>query len=318
MLARAEYQDAFARYLFSGRMAPEFQGALQVDSDIGGGYMVPSQFSTELIQAVDNLVFMRRLARVIPLTQASSLGVPSLDTDVSDCVWTPELAAPSVDTALAFGGRELTPHQLAKEVDISKPLLRNVPSMEGLVRERLAYKSGVAQENAYLNGSGSKQPLGVFTASAHGINTDRDVSTGNLATAIKFDGLKACQYALKSQYWNNAQWITSRAGALQLDTEKDGEGNYVIQPDVRGGGPIDRLLGFPMNISEYCPATFTTGLYVGILGDFSKYWIAESLQMSVQVLLELLARTNQIGFILRQEIDGMPVLAEAFARVKLA
>ena len=39
--------------------------------------------------------------------------------------------------------------------------------------------------------------------------------------------------------------------------------------------------------------------------------------MMIQRLNELYARTNQVGFIGRLETDGMPVLGEAFARVKL-
>jgi len=70
-------------------------------------------------------------------------------------------------------------------------------------------------------------------------------------------------------------------------------------------------------MSEYAPNTFTTGLYVGILGDFSNYWIADAVDMQVQVLKELYAETNQTGYIGRLDTDGMPVLAEAFARVKL-
>jgi hypothetical protein len=37
----------------------------------------------------------------------------------------------------------------------------------------------------------------------------------------------------------------------------------------------------------------------------------------VQKLVELYAETNEDGFIGRMESDGMPVLAEAFARLKL-
>jgi HK97 family phage major capsid protein len=40
--------------------------------------------------------------------------------------------------------------------------------------------------------------------------------------------------------------------------------------------------------------------------------------MTVQRLVELYAETNETGFIGRAEVDGAPVLAEAFARVKLA
>ena len=89
------------------------------------------------------------------------------------------------------------------------------------------------------------------------------------------------------------------------------------QGSIVGGAP-DRLLGFPALISEYAPNTFTTGLYVGILGAFQNYWIAEALGVQIQRLDELYAETNQVGFIMRSEIDGMPVLEEAFARVTLA
>ena len=66
------------------------------------------------------------------------------------------------------------------------------------------------------------------------------------------------------------------------------------------------------------PNTFTDGLYGGMIADFKNYWIAESLSLEIQRLVELYAETNQVGFIGRQELDGMPVLAEAFVRIKCA
>ena len=70
----------------------------------------------------------------------------------------------------------------------------------------------------------------------------------------------------------------------------------------------DTILEMPFEESEYVPNTFTTGNYVGILGDWSFYWIADALNMNVQVLTELYAETNQNGYIARKETDGMPVL----------
>jgi HK97 family phage major capsid protein len=70
-------------------------------------------------------------------------------------------------------------------------------------------------------------------------------------------------------------------------------------------------------LSEYAPNTFTSGKYVGILGDFRFYWIADALDMQIQRLVELYAETNQVGLIGRLETDGMPVLSEAFTRVTL-
>jgi HK97 family phage major capsid protein len=98
---------------------------------------------------------------------------------------------------------------------------------------------------------------------------------------------------------------------------KDGAGQYIWQLGLASGKP-DTILGVPYFESEYAPSAFTAGKYIEIVGDFSNYWIVDALSMAIQRLVELYAATNQVGFIGRQELDGMPVLEEAFARVTLA
>jgi HK97 family phage major capsid protein len=322
--ATEDYRKAFQNYLKTGVKRGLVVGedresrALQMDLDESGGYtVVPEVFARELIKAVDNMVFMRQYARVETMANAASLGVPSLDADPADPIWTSELGIGDEDSTMDFGKRELSPHPLAKYIKVSRKLLRTSAfDIEGLVRDRLAYKFAVVEENAFLNGSGAGQPLGVFTASDDGIGTGQDVSTGNTDTSITFDGLKEAKYTLKPNYWKSARWIFHRDGVKQISKLKDGEGQYIWQPAVIAGDP-DRILSMPTHMSEYAPNTFTSGNYVGILGDFSKYWIVDALDMELQRLVELYAATNQIGFIGRKETDGMPVLAEAFVRVTL-
>lgn len=293
--------------------------AFQADNDPEGGYLVrPEQFVARLIQAVDNAVFIRQLATVMQVTEASSLGVPSLDTDAEDADWTVELGTGNEEDTIRFGKRALTPHPLAKRVKLSRELLRlGVLDPEGIVLGRIAYKFGITQEKAFLTGTGDRQPLGVYVASNDGISTGRDVSTGNTATAMTFDGLQEAKFTLKAQYWPRARWNFHRDGVKQISKIKDGDGRYMWEPSVRAGQP-DILFSFPVDVSEYTPSTFTTGQYVGMLADFSHYWIADSMGMTMQRLVELYAETNQIGFIARLQTDGMPVLEEAFVRVKLA
>lgn len=167
-----------------------------------------------------------------------------------------------------------------------------------------------------MTGSGANQPLGVFTASADGISTGRDVSTDNTSTAFTADGLKNAKYTLKAGYWPRARWLFHRDAVKMLSKLKDSTNNYIWQNSVQMGQP-DMLEGIPVFTSEYAPNTFTTGLYVGILGDFSYYHIVDALDFGIQRLVELYAASNQTGFIGRLESDGMPVLEEAFVRVKL-
>ena len=317
--------DGFRGYLRNGpegasrdpAATQEFR-ALSAGVDTQGGYLVvPQRFVDDLIKEIDDLVFVRQWATIQLVEGADSLGAPSLDSDPEDAEWTGELSTGSDDDEMKFGKRELHPHPVTKRIKISNQLLRrsNRPA-ETLVRERLAYKLSITMEKAYLLGHGANQPLGVFTASDDGISTARDVSTDHTATAITFDGLQNAKFALKAGYRRTARWLFHRDAVKQVSKIKDGESRYIWQESHREGEP-DRLLGIPYFESEFVPNTFTTGQYVGILGDFTYYWIADDRQEQIQRLVELYAESNQIGFILRAAGDAMPVLETAFARVKL-
>lgn len=292
--------------------------AYSAGSDTEGGFLVmPEEFIAEVLQGVDNDVFVRQFGRVIQLPKAESLGVPTLDTDVSDADWTVELATGSLDEAMRLGKRELTPHPLAKRTKMSRKLMRAaVINPEQLVLDRIRYKFAVTQEKGFLTGNGAQQPLGVFTASANGISTGRDVVTGS-ATDFTADGIINAAYTLKPQYWTKARWLMHREALRNIRKLKDASGNYLWASGI-STRTEPTIMDMPFTISEYAPNTFSNGNYAALLGDFSYYWIVEALDMQMQVLTELYAETNQIGYIGRCELDGAPVLEEAFVRLKFS
>jgi HK97 family phage major capsid protein len=319
--ATAEYRAMYNKFLTFGKshlMSSLERRALQADDDVGGGYLAaPQQMSSELLKAVDDLTFVRRRGRVERITGGGSLGVVSLDTDPSFFSWNSEIGTPTEDSSMAFGKRALTTQPATGLIKISETLVRkSVISIDAIIRDRFAVLFAENEETAFMTGVGANEPLGVFTANAAGITTGRDVSTGNTTGSMTFDGLIEAKYFLKPQYWGRAAWAFHRDGVKQLMKLKDGEGQYLWQQSVQVGQP-DRVLGFPMEVSEFVPNTFTTGLYVGILADWSFYWILEGLPLAIKVLSELYAETNQIGYIARLELDAMPMLEEAFVRVKL-
>lgn len=301
-----------------GEDVAEFRALSQGVSTEGGYLVAPEQFVASLIEAVDDAVVIRGLATIYQLQGAHSMGVPTRDADVSDADWTTELQTGSEDSSLAFGKREMRPHPLAKRIKVSRTLMQNgALPIETIVRDRMAYKFGVSLEKAYLTGDGDRKPLGLFTASADGIPTSRDVATGNTATEVKADNLIETFYSLKVQYQSRAQWLMHRDAVKRVAKLKDGDGQYLWRMSLRDGEP-DTILGRPVIQSEFAPNTFTTGQYVGLFGDFTHYWIVDSMQVQMQRLQELYAETNQVGFIARYEGDGAPTLSEAFARMALA
>lgn len=313
---------AARKFIFAGQnsLGPSERAALQVDVTASGGTLVmPEEFLARVIMGLDERLYIRQVATVFTVSNADSLGVPTLDADPADSDWTTELGTGSEDSTMATGKRNLTPHPLAKRLKVSKTLLRKAPSSEQLVRDRLTFKFAVTEEKGFLTGNGSDQPLGLFTASASGISTGRDVSTDNTTTNLTADGLINTKFSLASQYLANAsslRWLFHRTAVRNIRKLKDGNGQYLWTAGL--AGTPDTILEVPYFMSEFAPSTFTSQLYVGLIGDFSWYWIAECLRFELQRLDELYAESNQVGFIGRMEVDGMPVLEEAFARVQLA
>ncbi len=316
-----EYRAAFNKWLLRGSqvLTPQELRDLSADSDVDGGYLVaPQTMVGELLKNLDDTVYVRSKARKFTLIKAKSLGVIKRTAKMSTWARGGEITPPTKDTSLAFGKRELHPQYMSGLALVSRDLLRNstLPP-DQLVREEMAINAGEVQEAEFMTGSGAAgAALGVFTASADGISTGRDFSTGNAATAIGADGLFEAKYGLKESYRRAAEWMFSRTAVKQIAKLKDGNGQYLWEPSLKAG-EADRILGLPYVESEYVPNTFTSGLYVGILANWQYYWIADALDMEMQVLKELYALSNQDGFVARLKMDAAPQLEEAFARVKL-
>lgn len=318
---RRGYRDSFRRFLASGESAlneTEY-AALRSSDDSQGGYLVASeQFAAGLLKTVDDLLYIRQWATIHTVRQSKSLGIRTRHAKLDSFAWGNELEAPTADTALKFGKKSLSPHPLTGEIKVSRDLMMMaVMNPEQIVQDEMGRDAAEVMEDAYLLGSGASQPLGLFVASDDGIPTSRDVSTDNTSSAITADNLKNCLWGLKMQYRQNARWLFHRDAMKMISKLKHGDGHYMLQVGLAQDGGFDRLLGRPVAESERVPNTFTTGLYVGLLGDFRYYEIADGMDMEVQRLDELHARTNQVGFIGRLKTDGLPTLSEAFVRVKL-
>lgn len=319
-LASKEYREAYREYLKIGKVTPSLEKrALEAGKDASGGYLVvPEAFIADLIKDLADSVFVRPLAKVISMPRAASIGIPELKTKIGDVTWTSELKVGDEDTSMDFSKRTMVPHPLARYIKVSKELLRVAAiDPEAEVRSGLAEKFAKVEENGFILGTGVDQPLGFMVASAAGISTGRDESTGATSTAITADHLWNCVYKLHKQYRQGAIWAFHRDALKMIRKLKTGEGDYIWKTGIADGSPAT-ICGFPYEESEYMPNTFTTTKYVGILGNFKYYWIVDALDMDIQVLTELYAMTNQNAYVGRKATDGAPVLEDAFVRVKLA
>lgn len=316
-----EYQKALRKYFRFGasELTTDERKALAAGEGPAGGYLVQDTYWNGLIVKAQEMSAMRRIANVLPPVPSGSVIAPAEDSVFSDAEWTTELATGSEDTVDPFAQRKLQPHPLAKRVKVSNTLLR-VPTfdVESYTRDRLGYKFGVTQENAFINGSGAQQPRGL-------LNTPSlPVWTTAASNTVDADDIINWVYSLPAAYAASPKCriLSNRAFIRKVRQLKNGLGDYVWQPGLQMGTP-NRILDVQYEVSD----RFDDGLdtsdewednaKIAVIGDFSYYWIVDALQMSVQRLVELYAETNQTGFIGRMESDGQAVLAEAFYALKV-
>jgi len=313
------YHDAWMNYITTGDRS---MTAIQSDNSERAGYLLASeQFAAGILKEVDDLLFIRRYARIHTVREAGSLGIRKRTARLSTWGWGQELEAPTADSALKYGKKVLHPHYAHGLVKVSEDLLRRSADIESEVQYEMGRDAGELLEDAYLTGNGNLRPLGVFTADNDGISTSRDVVTGS-TTNFTFDGLINAKYTLKSQYRNGGgvRWMMHRDGISKVAKLKDSDNQPLFRVGAGrmqdGGNPEDMLLGFPVDESERSPNTFTNGNYVAMLCNWRYYEIADALDMTMKRLVELYAENNQVGFLAHLKTDGMPTLEEAFVRLK--
>lgn len=322
--ATPDYRDSFESYLAQGGsgISRAMRGALQIDLETGGGYVVISdRFIDKVIQVAKDLLPLLNMVELIPAIRGENLGAVSVDSTVGAfSMAAGELTGSEDDDNIKFGRRELSPHDVRrKTIKVSNAMLR-MPGridIEQFVAAEVAYLYTSLKEDKIINGSGAGEPLGLMVASSQGISTSRDVSTDNTATAVTPDNAIEVQDTLKPAYGLAAQWLFHRNYLTRLRKKKDGNGQYLWQPGLQLGQP-SLFLGKPYQTSEFFPNTFTANQYVGIYGAFKNYWFAHVVNFIMQRLIEKYAEAGQTGLLFDQmAIDGQPVKEEAFVRVQM-
>lgn len=314
-------RDVFRRFLRGDINLPQADMEFRAQSvgvyTAGGALVTPVEMLQTLVKAIDDAVFIRGLATKFTVTASEALGVPTIESDPADADWTSELATGS-ETQVGFGGRELKPQPIAKLIKISNKLLRMVPNIDQIVMERVAYKFAVTQEKAFISGDGIGKPLGVLTASDQGIPTSRDIDSAS-SSAFTWDKIYDLEASMKQGYRTRMVWLTHRAHLNSIRKLKSAsDGRYMLDINTANNGGIVQMLNRPLYLSEHFNSATTVGTYGLLVGDFSFYYIADALGMTTQVLKELYAASNSTGIIGRMECDAMPVLGEAFGRIKFA
>lgn len=303
------YKKNFWNAMRRKQMTPEMSNALQIGTDSEGGFLVPDEYETTLVEALEEENIFRKLAHVIS-TSSGDRKIPVVASKGSASWVDEEGTIPDSDDA--FSQVSIGAYKLGTLIKVSNELLNdNVFNLEAYISKEFARRIGAKEEDAFFNGNGTGKPVGIFNATG---GAEVGVTAAS-ATAITADEIIDLFYSLKAPYRKKAVWILNDATIKTIRKLKDNNGNYLWQPALTAGTP-DTILGRPVYTSSYVP-TIAAGAKTIAFGDFSYYWIADRAGRNFKKLSELYAANDQTGFVATQRVDGKLILPEAIKVLKM-
>ena len=300
--ATAEYSDAFWNMIRARGNYGEIHNALSIGQDTEGGFTVPDEFERKLVQALEGNNIFRSMATVIR-TSSGTRKIP-IAQDNGEASWIDEgEEIPESDTT--FSQTMLSAYKLGTMIKISNELLNDSAfDLATYIAQRFGVRMGNAEERAFITGDGVGKPLGLLDDACAQVGV-----TAAAVDKVTFDEIFKLYYSLRAPYRKKAQFLCNESMVLQLMTLKDNNGNYIWKPGLDIGKP-DTLLNRPLRTSSFMPG-LAAGNKAMTFGDYSYYWIADRQNRTFRRLNELYARTDQVGFMTTQRVDGKLILPEA-------
>jgi HK97 family phage major capsid protein len=275
---------------------------LQEGVDADGGYLVPEEYDSRLIDGLEEENIIRKLGHRITTSGERKINIAATKPAAA---WIDEGEALTFSDA-TFSQINLDAHKLHVAVKVTEELLYdNAFQLENYIIEEFYKALANAEEDAFINGNGTGKPLGILAASG---GAEVGVTAAS-ATAITADEVINLVYSLKRPYRKNAVFILNDQTIAALRKLKDGNGAYMWQAALVAGEP-DKLLGYPVYTSAYMP-TIEAGAKTIIFGDLSYYNIGDRGSRSFAELRELFAGNGMVGFVAKERVDGKLVLPEA-------
>lgn len=290
--ASDEYKRAMLTALRSN--FKQVSNVLQEGVDADGGYLVPEEYDSRLIDVLEEENIVRKLATRITTSGDHKINIAATKPAAA---WIEEGGALSFGEA-TFSQILLDAHKLHVAIKVTEELLYdNAFGLENYIITQFGKALANAEEDAFLNGDGTGKPLGIFTKIGGGTYLDE-------VTAIKTDDIINLVYALKRPYRKAAAFILNDKTIAALRKLKDNNGAYIWQPSFQANEP-DRLLGYPLYTSAFAPENAVA------FGDFKYYNIGDRGTRSFKQLTELFAGNGMIDYVAKERVDGKLILPEA-------
>jgi HK97 family phage major capsid protein/HK97 family phage prohead protease len=281
--SKVEERARFNHFLRTGELRESPAATpLMVSSETKGAALAPVDFAKEIIDGLADVAVMRQIARVLPPISGKSVAYPRR-TGGTGAAMVLE-GQPIAPYDLTFDQVIITPKKAAALVEVSNELLQDAGvDIAGYLAQHFIDEIGELLEDQYWNGDGvDANLLGTLTAAdaAEQPLIER-VETAE-TTGVDVEDILTLWAELPSKYRRNAVFVCNSAMEAELRKMKDGNGQYLMVPDLTTGLG-NTLLGRPLYLAEGFPGDLTAGDDVLMVGDFMRaVYIGDKIGIDIQ------------------------------------
>lgn len=268
-----------------------------------GGYTVPKETASTLLEALKAYGGMREAATVLRTTRGNPIAFPTTDGTAEEGEIVPENQSAS-DQDIAFGIRTLGAWKFSsKVVTVPFELLQDSAiDIEALVNGRLGQRLARVTNRLYTVGTGVGQPMGAVTASALG-----KAGAVSAVPVVTYEDLVDLEHSVDPSYRDRARFMLHDRALAMVRKLKDADGRPIFVPSMSdgtvGGAPA-RLMNRDIVINQHMaePAAAARSI---LFGDLSKYTIRDVMQVTLFRFTDsAYTKKGQVGFLAWMRSDG--------------
>lgn len=325
VIANPDYNKAFRQYMRTKNgMTPPIDAirTLQEGSDGSGGFLVPEDMLDRII--TKDPTPTRVAGRVTQITTGrDAITIPKVIYTTDDLyttgmriTWTGEIPASSTAmrvTDPTFGQERIPIYTAMMSIPVTNDMVEDTdfPLISWLTG-KFGETIDLLKDNMIINGNGQGQPTGILVAPGTA-NNPKIVLSGSAGT-IGTDGtaLISLAMSLPEQYDDNATFLFNKVNTGSAIAQlKDAQGRFLWglgyqDSGIAGGFLGKNLVGYETVLSGFMP-NIGAANYPIIFGDLKGYYLVNRVGLSIQVLRELYAETNQILVLGRVRFGGLTV-----------
>lgn len=208
-------------------------------------------------------------------------------------------------SAVGFTNVELNGYLIGALSKVSVSLINNAQfDIVSYVVNKIAQSIAEFLEKELI--VGATKIKGITDASYEG----KGVTKVETATkgALTADDLIDTQAALKMNVQDGCTWLMNQTMLTKVRKLKDGNQQYILNPDVRTGFGFE-LLGKPVMISDEMPDDTV------VYGDWSAMYVNINEDINIRQLNEVYAAQHGVGFVAWAELDAKLVEQDKFAKL---